>query len=457
MKITAKKSLNVRHMALWMLLMMLPFMNSCKQEATDASDLLATVPSSAGMVVGVNLKSLLEKTGCEVNGTEIVAGKEMKELLATIQKDSVNRKNADALNLFLSGDSGIDPSGAIVFTDAYGTYVTAMLADTQKFYDFVEKQTGDKFTEENGVKVCREIAVLGAQVWVSISGSSIDSKAVKNYAALEKGQSFVSNPFADKVSNIANDIVGWSRINTFFQQKGGISTSDIAAFNMMLGMTCEGATSISFTLDFLKGEVKALCNVLNDEGKPAKYLFPFDKVDTSLVKSLGENANAVFSFVITKEAVKKMEQLNSSFGGPYGEVIEYFKALDGTIAVAFSDITDPLKGIRGVITTNGDASSGLMNLVSQLCPAKKDGKLIRLENGTLEGSLKMADVADFLKGSGGGGVMNLSVFGADASKIGVSSFGVAGRPNGAGISAEFVVKSTDPSENFLITVMKNIK
>lgn len=456
MKITAKKSLNVRHMALWMLLMMLPFMNSCKQEATDASDLLATVPSSAGMVVGVNLKSLLEKTGCEVNGTEIVAGKEMKELLATIQKDSVTRKNADALNLFLSGDSGIDPSGAIVFADAYGTYVTAMLADTQKFYDFVEKQTGDKFTEENGVKVCREIAVLGAQVWVSVSGSSIDAKAVKNYAALEKGQSFVSNPFADKVSNIANDIVGWSRINTLFQQKGGISTSDIAAFNMMLGMSYEGATSISFAVDFLKGETKASLHVLNDEGKPAKYLFPFEKVDTSLVKSLGENANAVFSLVITKEAVKKMEQLNSSLGGPYGEVMGYFKALDGTIAVAFSDITDPLKGIRGVITTNGDAS-GLMNLVSQLCPAKKDGKLIRLENGTLDGSFKLADVADFLKGSGGGGVMSLSGFGFDPSEAGIASFGFAGRPDGAGASLEFVLKSTDPSENFLITVMKKIK
>jgi hypothetical protein len=439
--------------AVCLIVALLPVFNSCKKEAADVSDLLSKVPSSASVVVGVNLQSLLEKAGCEVNGSEIVAGKDLEEFLDSFKGSSSD--NREAMKLFLSGESGIDPAGAIIFSDAYGTYVTAMVADTPKFTEFVKKQTGNDFTEENGVKVCGNVAMAGAQVWVNLTSGNVDSKAIKNYASLEPGQSFITNDFSSNISNMTHDIVGWGKLNAFGRQN--MSMGDMAMVNMVVGMLFDGATSSSFYVDFLKGEIKASGAVLNDKGEPAKYLLPAEKVSVAEIKSLGTTAEAVAAMSITKGLVEKIEKLSSSFGGGAGSMLSLVKSLDGTAAVAISNPDDMADGFSAVVTTDGNPSLDLMNLLSQFAPTKKDGKYVRMNKGTLQGGLEVAAASEILKGSTLGVVVNADAPGVEAAKNGVKTVAFCLTPEKGGISLNVMVKGTDDSENILLTLIKKNK
>ena len=90
-----------------MLAFMLPVLNSCKKESADVTDLLSSVPSSAGVVVGFNLQSPLEKSGCKVDGSEITPGAEVASFLES-RKD-VKSSEREIVKLILNGESGIDP------------------------------------------------------------------------------------------------------------------------------------------------------------------------------------------------------------------------------------------------------------------------------------------------------------------------------------------------------------
>lgn len=439
--------------AVCLIVAMLPVFNSCKKEAADVSDLLSKVPSSASLVVGVNLRSLLEKAGCEVNGSEIEAGKDLEEFLGSLKGSSSDGK--EAVKLFLSGESGIDPAGAIVFSDAYGTYVTAMVSDTPKFTAFVEKQTGKAFVEENGVKACGNVAMAGAQVWMCLTAGAVDCQAVKNYASLESGQSFVTNDFSSNISNMTHDIVGWGKLSALGRRN--MSMGDMAMVNMAAGMLFEGATSASFQVDFLKGEMKASGNVLNDRGEPAKYLLPSEKVSVDEIKSLGETAEAVAAMSVTKELIEKIEKMSQSFGGGVGPMMSLVKSLDGTAAVAITNPDDIEEGVSAVVTTDGKPSLDLMSLLSQLAPTKKDGKFIRMSKGKLQGGLKVEDAAAALKGSTLGVVVDADAPGIEASKNGFKTVAFCLTPENGGISVNFTVKGIDDSENILLTLIKKNK
>lgn len=326
----------MRVMLMCLIVGLLPALNSCKKDSADISDLVSKVPSSAEAVIGINLGSLLEKAGCKVDGVEITPGENMEGWINA--NKMLSAKEKESVKMFLSGESGIDPAGAVAFVDAYNSYITAMLADTSKFMEFVKKQTGQEFTETDGVQTCGNVAVAGAQMWVCFSSeTSIDAKAIKNYSTLGSEQSFSNNSFAGKISNMSNDITGWGQTKALMRQ--GMSFSDVATFNVVSSMLFEEATAISFTVDFMKGKLEGRASVLNDKGEPAKYLFPADKIDVARVKELATTAEVVGAMVISKDLVKKIENVSSSLGGNMlGPVVKMLSSLDGTAAVAVGDV-----------------------------------------------------------------------------------------------------------------------
>jgi len=435
----------------------MPALSSCKKEVADTSDLLSTVPSSAGVVVGVNLKSVLEKAGCKVDGSDITPGGDVQKWIDG-QKGSTDSQR-EAMKLVLSGESGIDPVGAIFFTDAYNSYLTAMLADTSKFLEFVKKQTGKEFTETDGVKICGNIAVEGAQMWICISSSdTIDPKAIKNYSSLEQAQSFMTNSFAGKISNMTNDLIGWAQIKSF--SGSGMSFGDMAKLNMFAAMLFENATSVSFTYDFLKGKMEGSAVVLNDKGEPAKYLLPADKIDVDKVKALASNAELVGAVSITKDLMKKIENVSSSLGGNmFGVVLNMLGSLDGTVAVALSslDFDNMSQGISGVITTDGNPSPDLMSLLSNVAPPRKDGNLVKFSSGVVSGGLDVARAADFLKGATLGVVINAGASDLGGKKDGFKTVAMSLNPEKNGIVLKVMVTGIDEDENMLLTMLKNNK
>lgn len=447
-----KKTFTERTMRLTLiclLMLVLPALNSCQKETADTRDLLATVPSSSGIVAGINLKSILEKAGCKVDGTDITPGKEVTAWIDS-QKD-VKDSNRRALKLILDGESGIDPSVAVFFMDAYNSYVTVSLADTKKFEEFVASQSGEQFEDAgDGVRTCGNIAVKGAQAWVCVSSNNtIDAKAVANYANLGDNQSFMKNEFSSKIATMTTDVVGWGDIKSFSKQ--GFSFNQLSSASMFMNAVFEDASALSFDLDFQKGKTVASVSVLNTKGENAKYLLPTSKVDLSTVESLGEHAELVIALTITKDFTKKLEKIGGSM---LSSVIETIKSIDGTVAVACGSLDNPEESLSGVVTTDGEPSREFMAMLSQFGATKKDGKLIRVSKGTLTGGFEVDKVSDYLKGSILGVVLNTQAPGLNIAPGMFDTLAVTLVPQGSGLKCDIVALSNDQSKNMFLSFIE---
>ena len=440
---------SVRLAFITMLAFLMPVLNSCQKETADTRDLLATVPSSSGIVAGINLKSILEKAGCKVDGADITPGKEVTAWIDS-QKD-VKDSNRRALKLILDGESGIDPSVAVFFMDAYNSYVTVSLADTKKFEEFVASQSDEQFEDVgDGVHTCGNIAVKGAQAWVCVSSNNtIDAKAVANYANLGDNQSFMKNEFSSKIATMTKDVVGWGDIKSFSKQ--GFSFNQLSSASMFMNAVFEDASALSFDLDFQKGKTVASVSVLNTKGENAKYLLPTSKVDLSTVESLGEHAELVIAMTITKDFTKKLEKIGGSM---LSSVIETIKPIDGTVAVACGSLDNPEESFSGVVTTDGEPSREFMAMLSQFGATKKDGKLIRVSKGTLAGGFEVDKVSDYLKGSILGVVLNTQAPGLNIAPDMFNTLTVTLVPQGSGLKCDIVAVSNDQSKNMFLSFIE---
>lgn len=439
---------------LCMLALLLPALNSCKKESINNADLLATVPSSSSVVMGINLESLLKKSGCKVDGSEITPGDEVKALLA---KASIQTsKDGEIARVLLNGESGVDPVGAIYFRDAYNSYVTLAVADTDKFKSFIEKETGETFSDSgNDVQVCGNVAIKGAQAWIA-EGTVIDSRAVANYSVLESGQSFMAKDFADKLSNMTSDIIGWGEIGKLVG--GNLSFGDRSTLNMALGMLFDDAQSLFFSVDMLKGEAKSSVSVLNKDGKPAKYLLPSDKLDMETMKSVAYKANAIVGVCVTKDLVKKIGNILNTFGGSQMEKMSgALKSVDGTLGLAFSNISMPDEAFRGVVTTDGKAGLDLMQLISSIAPITKDGKLVRFSKGEVDGALEVKTDAELLKNATMGMVLNLQSPGlAEKEDNEYQTLVVALVPDNGSVKCDVTIKAIDQSRNIMLPIIEGL-
>ncbi|MBD5356306.1 MAG: hypothetical protein HDR88_04785 [Bacteroides sp.] len=441
-----------RMVALCMLALLLPALSSCKQESVNVTDLLSTVPSSSSVVMGINIESLLKKSGCKIEGSAIVPGNEVQALLGS---DSFkNSKDSKIIEVIFNGGSGIDPVGAILFKDAYNEYLTFALADTDKFKSFIEQHSGETFTDGgNDVQVCGNVAVKGAQAWIA-DGTTIDPKAVANYASLGDGQSFMTKDFSDKIANMTTDFVGWGEIRKLLEDK--MSMSERTTVMLINGILFDEAQSILFDVDMLKGEAKATFSVYNKEGKPAKYLLPSDKLNVETIKKVGPKANALVAVSITKELIKKLDSLLSSFGGEIEQTAKALKSVDGTTAVAFENLSD-MSVLKGVVTTDGKAGLDLMQLISSIAPTSKDGKLVLFSKGVVGGELDVDKEAENLKNATFGVVLSMaSSFPDNHSFDGFKTLTVAFEPKGGSVECDITLKAVDSSRNILLPIIETL-
>lgn len=435
--------------------MILPMVNSCNKKPADISDLLKTVPSSANTVVGINVRSILEDLGCKIDGVEIKPGKEVNKWL-----ESNNLPfgiNSEELGFFLKGESGIDPVGAILFTDAYTTYLTAMVADTGKFKAYVEKQTGKTFSDpETNVSVCSNIALCGAQMWINLSSdSTIDAKAVKNYSSLETAQSFLSTVQGGKFAEMDKDIVGYGQIKKLLGKS--MSFGDQATINMATAMLFDNASLLTFETEFDKGELRLQANVLNDKGEPAKYLLPTGKIDAGTVNKLEGPASMIMGIAVTKDLVKKIEKAASSLGGNMiGGMSDMLKNLDGTSAIAMS-LEEDDAAYNAVITTDGDASQSLMSMLSAMGSTRKDGKYVLLSKGNVGGTLEVAKIADQIKGAAIALAFDPDYMSKTFAEttIGLNEGVMTLKPEKGSLVFNMTLRSKEKDTNILITLLNN--
>lgn len=458
MKSIIKTSDKTGILILSLLLMLLPALTGCREERTaNVSDILSTVPSSAGAVVGLNLNSILVKAGCKIEGSKIIPGKELEKLLSSSKgAGQFNGKaNNDALRKLLEGKSGIDPNGLIIFTDAYDTYITGVLADTGTFSSFIQENTGTAFADAgDNVKVSGNVAVSGAQFWM-IMADSIDAKAIKNFTRFELSQSFASLPNSAEIANMTHDMVGYGQIKSFMRSGLLPNFFDPTYFNLISGILFDNATSLSFYLDFLKGAVKAKTLVLNKEGKPAKYLLPADKLDMGVFDRLPQQANALAAIALPKSLIKKIEKTSQSLGGNMlGNMQPVISSLDGTTAIALAELEEPEKNLTAIISTDGKPSLELMNLLSMLGNTQKDGKYVRVSNGVVSGKIDVKKASDQLKNATMGVVVNPNTESLKGTAVGIKTLALSLNPESGSISINIEAETTNPDENSLLTFIR---
>lgn len=427
---------------------------SCKKETVDVSELLTTVPSSAAGVVVFNMEGMLKDAGCKIKDHDIIPGEEVKKLF-----DNASPSNKELMILF-EGNTGIEPKGAVIFYDTNRAFLTFALYDTDKFCSFVEKHQGTSFINgESGVKMAGNIAVKGAQAWICLtSGKRIDTDAIASYASLVPSQSFLVTPMGEKLLSDEEDIRGWGRIDVFLNNMLGVRDKNMATLG--LGFLFEGAEAVKFSADFKKGEAEAEVVLLNSKGKPAKYQLPDDKVDVATLKSLGSTCDAMMAFTVTPKLVKKFDQLSSAFGGIlFGSMGDMFKNIDGTVGLV-SCGTRYDQSVNGVITTKGEVSKSLKDMIADYTGSvNEDGKYLRFTKGDVKGNLSVEECAAELKGSCLG-----IIYGADNDALGdvqpktqgFKWFMMKLKPEDGGIEFEFEAKTTDPQQNALICILKNM-
>lgn len=428
-------------------------LSSCSGDKGDVSELLATIPADATSVIAVNVKSLVEKTGSKIDGSKIVPGEDIQSLL------NKNASSADEKRMIaniLKGESGIDPTVAVVFLEGTELYFTGFLADPNKFKSFMAKEYSGEFSETNGVQILSNIAFKGNQFWIRNSkvSNNIDPEQINRFLALDDKLSFLSNGYAQRLSSFETDIDGWANLSSLYNATE-MSFQDKTMAGLALAALFSDAQDISFNANFEKGKLITGLNVLNSKGDYAKFNLPVDRIDVGMVKELTTSGDMIFAMAISPKLV---EQLQKDFGDKnvpgLGMLIPALAALDGTCVVEGNQT-----GFKGAFSTKGDATAALSDLLSNAFNATvtKDGKTLRFQQGEVSGSLQNADVADRFKGAMIAAMISDKVDQKSSSLKGfpMKDIFMALSPSDGSMKLEVTVSSVNPKENILLSFIKS--
>lgn len=367
--------------------------SSCSKDSSgDARDLLATVPSDAGGVAVIDLGGILDKLDCKTSGSEITLSKELTEAYV---KENPTDKDKPKPGELKKIDMGIAPTSLVMFY-AERPYITGVLDDPAKFKAYVEKEQKGTFKEEQGANVLNEVAYIGNQFWVSPSGSISPDRLVQ-FTKLSKDQSYASNSLADELTKMDHDIAALASTDALLNNMGHQRNQ----LRLALTSIFDDASWLEFDGDFNKESFEMEASIYNSERKPAKFLLPFEKIDTKTVESLGNNADILFAAGVPKALVKKVLDVFASFGGGLPkDVTDAIGSIDGTIAGAMSDNGS---GSKAVITTDGNASPALLEMLGNQSgmTVTRDDKFIRLQQGAAScgNLLNIPKVTDEFKGA----------------------------------------------------------
>lgn len=425
-------------------------LSSCSGDKADVSELLATVPADASAVISINVKDLVEKAGCKIEGSAIVPGKEVEALIT--QNDSAATDSSKIQEIF-NGNSGIDPTVALIFMEGSELYFTGFAADPNKFRQFAKNEFGEEFEKADDIETLGNVALKGNQFWIHANHrNDISREQIKRFVSLDDKLSFLSNPYSDKIAKFDHDLEGWANLSSLYNASG-MSFQQRAMTGMALAILFSDAQDIAFYADFDKGKLATSLSVLNSKGIPAKFNLPTDRIDTGLVKNLCHSSDNVIAMAISPKLIEQMQKNlgNQNIPG-MSLLMPALSALDGTSVVAFSEET-----MKGVVSTKGEATAALSDLITQLADVTvtKDGKLLRFEKGVMSGSLNNNDVAEQFKGAMFAMISSSNhIPGMELPEMTGNRFLTTLTPDEGSLRLDAIVFSGNEKENFLLSVIK---
>lgn len=358
----------------------------------DADSLLRTVPADASSVALLNIAHTVDKLGGKSDGATIKLSKEYIEAIKNSQalRDESKKQILDTFE----GKTGI-ALNSIVYFAAARTYITGLLNDPEKFIAYEQEQNPSlQWSDEDGGKVMGPLAVVGNQFWICTTGTP-DVEQLKYYQQLNEKQSYVSSDAVSLLSDTKKAVTFVADVNkslAFLPNSTSIRLGSSLIFNDM--------TYVAGYADIEKKNINASVSVLNSDMKPAELLLPTEKIDTSVVKSLGGGGNFIAAIGVSEKLVKKLsDAAGSAFKGA-DAFAGMLKSIDGTIAGRASSNRSDMEVI---VQTNGKDFADLSNLIQNFTgmTVMRDGTTLTAVSGNKDfnGPISAEKAADKLKGA----------------------------------------------------------
>ncbi len=358
----------------------------------DASSLLRTVPADASSVALFNVAQAVEKLGGKVDGSKITLSKELSKAINESQALSEEKKQA--INDVLDGKTGV-AFNTIVYFSAARNYITGLLDDPDKFFEYEQQQNPTlQWKEEDGAKVLGTIAVIGNQYWIATTGTP-DIEQLKYYQKLNDKQSYISSDAVSLLMDTDKAVTFVADVN-----KSIAYLPNSTYMRMGSSLVFNDMTYVAGYVDVEKKNIKASAAVLNSDMKPAELLLPVEKIDPAVVKSLGGGGDFVAAMGVSQKLIDKISQTAGSFVGSQETFAKILQSIDGTIAGRASSSLDD---IEAKVQTNGKDFADFSKILQGMfgLTVSRDGDVLTATRGkkNFAGPVAPDWAADKLKGA----------------------------------------------------------
>lgn len=374
------------------MLLLLVAVSCSKSSNDDAVYLLRTVPADASSVAVINVENALEKIGGKTDGSTIQLSKEHTKAIE--ESHALRDEDKQRIKDFCGGDTGMAFNSFVVFSAAR-SYITGLLNDPDKFLEYEKKQNPEySVVEEDGARLLGPIAVIGNQFWICTGRPDVDQ--LKYYQKLNERQSYASSDAASLLSDTDKALTFVADVNKLISIMPDATYARLGSSLIFKDMAYAAGY-----VDINKQNVEASVSVLDSDMKPAELLLPSDKVDASVVKSLGDSGNLYAAMAVSPKLTKKITDMTGSFmGGNTSGISSMLGAVDGTIALR----TDAsMSDVEAKIQTNGNDFAGLSTMLQNTfgMSVTRDGSLLTAVRGgsDFKGNLTSSKVADKMKGA----------------------------------------------------------
>lgn len=408
----ALKLLNMKTIKIsfsFLLTLILISLSSCSRSSEDTMKLLAHVPSDA-LALAIVDNEAFSRAG----DNQLPAG--LKDLLGS---DAV-----EGQRLVIA-----------VISDSHA-YLCGLIKDEKAFEKIISKENSGTVARKSGFSTLGDAAWNEEFFCMDISGKNIYEPDAERMMGLKEKESVASLAYASELAGSDSAVAWLANIGSALEFAGSKGNQIRMGFSMVFN----GAEWLAGDCDIEKDKVELDMKVLDGNFRPAEYLLPSSKIDTSVFSRLGEG-DMVCAMGVPSDLITRLESLAAVAG--MDELLARFKGVDGTVAFASSEGS---RGASAVVAVKDNAAGqsvaeGLRLLTGE-SDVTVDGNLVVLRSSEVTGKLSVPDMNRL-----GGAIFGFAANGKASGKAGVESLLLTIEPDGKSVELKIEMKT---AKNFSI-------
>lgn len=370
-----------------------------RSNKADTLELLGHVPAEASAVAVVNLERIVDRAGGKVKDGRLTDAGRIPEMMRRLGMKQVD---VDGFEGVFSPESGVECTSAVFFTTPMGGFFGLLLSDPAAVRAAIDRRVQGEWQQDG--KIYRKGTVCISDNLLMV-GARMTPELMSQWTGLSKVESAAGQEYAEKLAEASACVTAWASVGGLLDM-AGLSFTQRAGVKMALGMCFNNPTQLWAEVDAEKDVMNCRVQVLDNKLQPSKCELKVSDIDTSLVESLGGEANTVAAIGVSRKLVEQIRKAAESFGGRMpGAFAQVLDGLDGTVALGASDdistLTRSLEGgYRLMVQTSGDNNAPLLQTLQQFGKVDISGKdFVMQTEGYGHGALSVKDVAGEFKGA----------------------------------------------------------